>query len=310
MLADSRSRALVENFANQWLKLGRIAGVVPDINEFPDFDENLRQAMQDETRLFIGNQLREDRSVMELVTANYTFVNERLAKHYGIPNVYGNHFRKVTFDDRRRGGLLGQASILTVTSYPNRTSPVLRGQWLLENMLGAPPPPPPPEVPALDEARTAAGRPRTVREQMAAHRKNPACAVCHVRMDPLGFSLENFDALGRWRTTSDGAPIDASAELPDGQRFDGVSGLRELLAGHKDDVVRTLTEKLLAYAIGRSVEYYDLPAVRAIAREASEKDLRWSALVIAIVKSTPFSMGMIRNPQERAADSSNVPNHR
>jgi hypothetical protein len=178
-------------------------------------------------------------------------------------------------------------------------------------MLGAPPPPPPPDVPALEEARTADGKPRTVREQMAAHRKNPACAVCHVRMDPLGFSLENFDALGRWRTTSDGAPIDASAELPDGQRFDGVSGLRELLAGHKDDVVRTLTEKLLAYAIGRSIEYYDLPAVRKIARNSSEKDLRWSALVTAIVKSTPFSMGIVRNPaQERVASSSSAPRQR
>jgi hypothetical protein len=292
MLSDPRSQALVDNFAHQWLKLGKIAGVVPDVNEFPDFDENLRDAIQQETRLFIGSQLREDRSVMDLVAANYTFVNERLARHYQIPNVYGSHFRRVTFEDGRRGGLLGHASILTVTSYPNRTSPVVRGKWLLETMLGSPPPPPPPDVPNLEDSG-ADDRPRSVREQMEAHRRNPGCAVCHVRMDPLGFSLENFDALGKWRTASDGLPIDASASLPDGTEFHGVAGLRELLMSQPEDFVRTLTEKLLAYAIGRGIEYYDLPAVRKITREAAGNDYRWSALIKGVVRSVPFTMSVV-----------------
>ena len=207
--------------------------------------------------------MREDRGVGELLTANYTYVNERLARHYQIPNVYGSHFRRVTFADGRRGGLLGQGSILTVTSYPNRTSPVVRGRWLLENILGAPPPR------AAARRAVASGRrcrwpPRSIREQMEAHRRNPACAVCHVRMDPLGFSLENFDALGKWRTTVDAMPIDASAALPDGTTFDGVAGLRQLLADHQEDFARTFTQKLLAYALGRSVEAADFPAIRRI----------------------------------------------
>jgi cytochrome c5 len=287
MLHDPRSQALVENFANQWLKLGRLAGVVPDVDEFPDFDENLREALQQETKLFVSSQLREDRSVIDLIGSNYTFVNERLARHYQIPNVYGSHFRRVTFDDGIRGGLLGQASILTATSYPNRTSPVLRGRWLLENMLGAPPPAPPPDVPALKEDG-ADGERRSVRERLEAHRKNAACAVCHVRMDPLGFSLENFDALGKWRETSDGTPIDASASLPDGSRFQGVRGLRALLVSHREDFVRTFTDRLLSYAIGRGTEAYDGPAVRKIVRDAAADDHRWSAIVIGIVKSVPF----------------------
>jgi hypothetical protein len=289
MLADPRSEALVDNFATQWLKLGKIVAVKPDEYEYPEFDENLRNAIQEETRRFISSQLREDRSVVDLLSANYTFVNERLARHYGIPNIYGNQFRRVTFADGVRGGLLGQASVLTATSYPNRTSPVVRGRWLLENMLGAPPPPPPPDVPALKESG-AEGQPKSVRERLEMHRQNPTCAACHVRMDPLGFSLENFDALGKWRTVSDGAPIDASGSLPDGTQFEGVVGLRNLLLSHRDDFVRTLTEKMLAYALGRSVEYYDLPVVRQVARGAAPGDYRWSAVILGIVQSAPFTM--------------------
>jgi hypothetical protein len=289
MLRDSRSQALVDNFAYQWLKLGRLAGVVPDVDEFPDFDENLREALQQETRLFVASQLREDLSVVELISANYTFVNERLARHYGIRDVYGSRYRRVTFDDGVRGGLLGQASILTATSYPNRTSPVLRGRWLLESLLGAPPPAPPPDVPALDES-VSKTRPRTLREQMEAHRRSPTCAVCHVRMDPLGFSLENFDALGKWRTASDGVPIDATATLPDGSTFQGVAGLRTLLASHREDFLRTFTEKILSYSIGRGTEAPDWPAVRKIVRDTASEDHRWSAIILGIVRSTPFTM--------------------
>ncbi len=292
MLRDPRSHALVDNFANQWLKLGRLSGVVPDVDEFPDFDENLRDALQQETREFIASQLHEDRSVVDLVAANYTFVNERLARHYQIPQVYGSHFRRVTFDDGIRGGLLGQASILTATSYPNRTSPVLRGRWLLETMLGAPPPAPPPDVPALKE-NGAEGERHSVRERLEVHRKNSGCAVCHVRMDPLGFSLENFDALGKWRTMSDGSPIDASASLPDSSRFDGVIGLRALLISHREDFVRTFTNRLLVYAIGRGTEYYDWPAVRKVVLDAAADDHRWSAIIMGIVKSRPFGWSTV-----------------
>src|SRR6266850_2699781 len=253
MLADSRSKALVGNFVGQWLQMSKLTGLVPDVDAFPDFDENLREAMRQETAEFVASQMREDRSVLELLTANYSYLNERLARHYGIPNVYGNHFRKVTFTDGVRGGLLGQASILTVTSYPNRTSVVLRGKWLLANMLGAPPPPPPADVPSLKEAGQD-GQPRSLRDRMDRHRNSPACAGCHQRMDPLGFSLENFDALGKWRTVADGEKVDVSASLPDGTTFEGVAGLRNLLLNHKNDYVRTLTEKLLAYSIGRVKE--------------------------------------------------------
>ena len=291
MLADPRADALVDNFAAQWLNLGKIAGVKPDEYVHPEFDENLRAAMLEETRRFLSSQIREDRSVVDLLSADYTFVNDRMARHYGIPDVFGNQFRRVTFKDGVRGGLLGQASVLTVTSYPNRTSPVVRGRWLLDNMLGAPPPPPPPDVPTLDEA--ASDQPLSVRERMEAHRKNPTCAACHVRMDPLGFALENFDALGKWRTSSDGLPVDAAASLPDGTEFDGVVGLRKLLVGHRDEFVRTLTEKLLSYALGRGIEHFDLPTVRQIARDAAPTGHRWSALVLGIVKSTPFTMGTI-----------------
>jgi Protein of unknown function (DUF1588)/Protein of unknown function (DUF1592)/Protein of unknown function (DUF1585) len=296
MLVDRRSQALVDNFASQWLNLGKLTGVVPDVDEFPEFDENLRDAFRQETQLFVGSQFREDRSITELLTANYTFVNERLARHYRIPQIYGSHFRPVTLTDGIRGGLLGQGSILTVTSYPNRTSPVLRGKWLLENILGSPPPPPPPDVPALKEGGTE-GEPHSVRERLEAHRKNPACSVCHMRMDPLGFALENFDALGKWRMTSDGAPIDASASLPDGTQFQGAAGLRRLLVSHQDDFVRTFTQKLLAYALGRGIEYYDLPTVRQITRDAAAQGDRWSSVISGIARSTPFTMSTSGPPE-------------
>jgi Protein of unknown function (DUF1592)/Protein of unknown function (DUF1588)/Protein of unknown function (DUF1585)/Protein of unknown function (DUF1587)/Protein of unknown function (DUF1595)/Planctomycete cytochrome C len=298
MLRDPRSDALVNNFANRWLELSKIAGVVPDTDLYREFDENLRDAMEKETRLFVGSQLHEDRSVLELVTANYTFLNQRLATHYKVPDVYGDHFRKVTLSDGVRGGLLGQGSILTVTSYANRTSVVMRGRWVLANLLGAPPAEPPADVPALKEAGMD-GAPRSLRERMEVHRKNPACASCHMRMDPLGFSLENFDATGKWRTEADGAPIDASASLPDGTTFGGVAGLRTMLVSHKEDFVRTVSGKLLAYAIGRGLEYYDQPAVRKIARQAARSDYRWSSIVAGIVTSTPFSMGIARGEETR-----------
>jgi len=291
MLRDPRSNALVDNFASRWLELNKIPGVVPDTELYPEFDENLRDAMEQETRLFVGSQVRDNRSVVELLTADYSFLNERLATHYGIRNIYGSHFRRVTFTDGRRGGLLGQSSVLTVTSYPNRTSVTMRGRWLLANMLGAPPPPPPADIPALKDAGVE-GQPRSLRERMEVHRKNPACASCHQRMDPLGFALENFDALGKWRTSSDGAPIDASASFPDGTRFEGVAGLRTLLVSHEEDFVRTVSGKLLAYAIGRGLDYRDMPAVRGIARDAVSAGSSWSSIITAIVKSTPFSMAV------------------
>jgi hypothetical protein len=287
MLRDPRANALVEGFATRWLELGKITGFVPDTHLYPEFDENLREAMATETKLFVADQLRQDRSVADLLLADYTFANDRLAQHYGIPNVYGSHYRPVKFTDRRRGGLLGQASVLAVTSYPNRTSVVIRGRWLLANMLGAPPPPPPLDVPALREAGQE-GQPKSLRDRMEVHRKNPACASCHQRMDPLGFSLENFDAVGKWRVEADGVPVDATAAMPDGTQFAGVEGLRSYLAGNKEDFVRTLSGKLLTYAIGRGIEYYDQPAVRKIAREAAAQDYRWSSVILGVVNSTPF----------------------
>jgi mono/diheme cytochrome c family protein len=298
MLRDDRSDALVNNFASRWLELSKIAGVVPDTDLYREFDENLRDAMDKETRLFVGDQLRNDRGAMELLTANYSFLNQRLANHYGIPNVYGDHFRKVTFADGKRGGLVGQGSILTVTSYGNRTSVVMRGRWVLANLLGAPPAEPPADVPALKEAGMD-GAPRSLRERMEVHRKNPVCASCHMRMDPIGFSLENFDATGKWRVESDGAPIDPAAFLPDGTKFEGVAGLRAMLVSHKEDFVRTVSGKLLSYAIGRGLESYDLPAVRKIARDAAKNDYRWSSIIAGIVTSTPFSMGIARGEESQ-----------
>ncbi len=288
MLRDPRSEALVEGFATRWLELSKLAGFVPDTQLYPEFDENLREAFATETRMFVADQLKQDRNVTDLLLADYTFANDRLAKHYGIPNVYGSHYRPVKLTDRNRGGLLGQGSVLAVTSYANRTSVVMRGRWLLANMLGAPPPPPPLDVPALKEAG-AEGQPKSLRERMELHRKNPACASCHQRMDPLGFSLENFDAVGKWRVEADAVPVDASAAMPDGKKFTGVDGLRSYLTDNKEEFVRTLSGKLLAYAIGRGIEYYDQPAIRKIAREAAAGNYRWSSVILGVVTSTPFS---------------------
>jgi cytochrome c551/c552 len=287
MLADPRSKALVENFAGQWLVLKNIRDVSPDADLFPDFDENLREAFLQETALFFESQLKADRPVAELLSADYTFVNERLARHYGIPNVYGDRFRRVALTDGRRGGLLGQGSLLTVTSYPNRTSPVLRGKWLLETILGTPPPPPPPDVPALQE-RGEGGKIASVRERLEQHRNNPACSGCHSVMDPLGFALDNFDPIGRWRTEDAGTPVDASGALPSGATFQGMPGLRTLLLQQRDQFAANVTERLLAYALGRGIEYYDLPSVRRIARNAAPQDYRWSSIILGIVKSGPF----------------------
>ena len=290
MLADARSRALVENFAGQWLVLRNIRDVEPDSDLLPEFDENLREAFQRETELFVESQLRDDRSVVDLLNADYTFLNERLARHYGIPNVYGSHLRRVRVDEAQRGGLLGHGSLLTVTSYPNRTSPVLRGKWLLENILGSPPPEPPPDVPALEE-RGSDGQPQSVRARLEAHRENPVCAACHAPMDPLGFALENFDAVGMWRSTDAGAPIDASGTLPGGREFQGFAGLRELLVTeYRDQFVSTVIERLLTYALGRGLQYYDAPAVRQIRQAAASSDHRWSSIILGIVESTPFQM--------------------
>ena len=287
MLADSRARALVDGFAMQWLGLRRLQSVVPAPDLFPDFDDNLREAFEQETRLFVGSQLQEDRSVLDLLRADYTFANERLARHYGIPNVYGSRFRKVTFDDGIRGGLLGQGSILTATSYPTRTSPVLRGNWVLEHILGAPPPP---DVPALPD-RGEGGRLASVRERLEQHRENPVCASCHARMDPLGFALEHFDAIGKWRAAGEaGTAIDARGVFPDGTEFDGLAGLKTVLLSEHEQFVQTVAEKLTTYALGRGVQYYDMPAVRRIIGQAAADDYTWSSLVLGIVRSTPFQM--------------------
>ena len=290
MLADPRSQAMVDNFAGQWLYLRNMRGVYPDPDIFPHFDENLREAFTRETELFIGNQLRADRSLLELLAADYTYVNQRLAEHYGIPGIYGSRFRRVTLDDARRGGLLGHGSVMTVTSYPNRTSPVLRGKWVLENLLGAPPPEPPPDIPALAEENED-GEPVSMREAMVEHRENPSCSVCHAPMDPIGFALQNYDAIGSWRDVNEGGtPVDASGVLPDGAAFEGRAGLRDMLLARPDDFVGTVTEKLLMYALGRGVEYYDAPTVRRIVREAAGEDYRWSSIILGIVKSTPFQL--------------------
>jgi hypothetical protein len=291
MLSDARAESLVTNFADQWLYLRNLAAASPDPRLFPDFDDNLRQAMRRETELLFESVMKEDRSVLELLSADYTFLNERLAKHYGIPNVYGSNFRRVVLSkDSIRGGLLGQGSILTVTSYGNRTSPVLRGKWILENILGTPPPPPPPNVPPLKDNNTTGPVP-TMRERMAQHRNNPACSGCHQLMDPIGLSMEHFDAVGRWRNRSEGdVTIDASGALPSGAAFEGVDGLKAAVLAHPDAFINTLTGKLLTYALGRGLDYYDAPAVRAITREAQANDLRFSSLVSGIVKSIPFQM--------------------
>ena len=289
MLADPRSRALVTNFASQWLHLRNLDSMTPDMRLFPDFDDNLRQAFRRETELFVESILREDRSVLDLLRADYTFVNERLAKHYGIPNVYGSRFRRVAFnEDGWRGGLLRHGSILTVTSYATRTSPVLRGKWILDNILGVPPPPPLPDVPALKD-NTVDGS-LSGRARLAEHRSHAICASCHNLIDPVGLSLEKFDAVGRRRTIEDGAPIDASGGLPDGSEFADVGGLEAALLRRPELFVGTVAEKLLTYALGRGVEYYDAPAVRTIVRDARAQEFRLSSVILGVVNSKPFQM--------------------
>ena len=296
MLADPRSRALVENFAGQWLQLRKLRNVVPDTATYTAFDENLREAMRRETELFLEHQLRADRPLLDMLRADHTFVNARLARHYGIPDVYGVHFRRVDYPDDTRGGLLGHASILTITSYANRTSPVVRGVWLLENFLGTPPAPPPPDVPSLPGAGED-GAPRSVRERLERHRANAVCASCHDAIDPLGFALESFDAIGRWRTTSQGGtpfdtgvPIDASGTLVDGTEVHGLAGLRAVILDREDQFVETVTEKMLTYALGRTLEHHDMPVVRRISRQAPAGAVTWSSLVSGIVESAPFLM--------------------
>jgi mono/diheme cytochrome c family protein len=291
MLGDSRAEALVTNFVGQWLFLRNLSTILPDPKRESDFDEDLRQGLRRETELFAGSILREDRSVLDLLTANHTFVNERVAKHYGIPHIRGPHFRRIERNDDRRRGLLGQGSVLAVTSFPHRTSPVVRGKWILENILGTPLPPPPPDVPALEEKPNPGDEEKSMRARIAQHRANPMCASCHAAMDPLGLSLENFDMVGRWREVDEAlVPIDASGTLPDGTRFDGPAGLRAMLMSDPDRFVRTVTEKLLTYALGRGLEHYDMPAVRKIVRDAAKTNYRASSLIVGVVNSRPFLM--------------------
>jgi cytochrome c5 len=290
MLADPKSESLVKNFAGQWLFLRNIERIAPDVTSFPNFDENLRYALQRETELLIESQVKEDKGVGDLLTTDYTFLNQRLAEHYGVKGIYGNEFRRVKLEDPNRHGLLGQASILTVTSYPNRTAPTIRGKWVLEQLLGTPPPPPPPNVPSLKNDATT--QKLTMRQRMEAHRANPACAACHRQMDPLGFALENFDGLGGWRseTAPGSGPMDTSGELPDGTKFNGPAGLRDVLMKKKDAFVETFTERLLTYALGRGVEEYDFAALRKITRDAAKDNQKWSSIILGIVNSTPFQM--------------------
>jgi hypothetical protein len=304
MLADPRATALTSNFAEQWLGLRRLSVAAPNESDFPNFEESLRHAFQQETALFIDSIIRENRSAIELLTADYTFVNERLATHYGIANVQGDQFRRVTLPpDSPHRGLLGQASILTVTSHPTRTSPVKRGKWILENILGSPPPPPPPNVPELKE-KQALGAALTMRERMAEHRKNTYCAGCHAMLDPVGFALENFDAVGGYHRLSEtNAPVDASGTLPDGTAFQDLAGFRDALSAQPERFVTTLTEKLLTFALGRGLEPYDMPAVRKIVHDAAMTDYRFSSLVVGMVQSVPFTMRISAGPAERLAAS-------
>jgi cytochrome c551/c552 len=292
MLLDPRSDALTANFAGQWLQLRNLAVVTPSEVLFPDFDATLRQSFRRETELFFDSIVREDRSTIELLTADYTFLNDRLARHYGLPGVAGSHFRRVTIADSPRRGLLGHGSILTITSQPVRTSPVFRGKWILENILGTPPPPPPPNVPPLpDKGGAYAGRNPSMRERMAAHRSNPVCASCHAMIDPLGFGLERFDPVGRWREVDElYGPIDTSGVMPDGVAFGGVEDLRAALVRRPDRFVGTLTEKLMTYALGRGVEHYDMPAVRKIVRDSADSHYKMMSLILGIVRSVPFQM--------------------
>jgi hypothetical protein len=298
MLADPKAESLATNFAAQWLYLRNLKNMQPNSEEFPDFDDNLRLAFEREALLFFQSIVEEDRNVVDLMTADYTFLNERLARHYRVPNIYGSRFRRVTLSDEARTGLLGKGAVLMVTSHTDRTSPVVRGKWILENLLGAPPPAPPAMVPPLNETAQREGKILTMRERMEEHRSNPACSGCHKLMDPIGLSLENFDAIGAWRTrdgnnvTNLGTPIDASGELLDGTRVDGVVALRKALVRQPDTFVGTLTEKLLIYALGRGLGHYDMPTVRSIVRESAKENYRFSSLILGIVKSTPFQKRM------------------
>ena len=291
MIADPKSKALVENFAGQWLQLRNVASVAPNSDEFPDFDDNLRQAFRRETELLFDSLIRDDRNVLDLLRADYTFLNERLARHYGVAGVYGSRFRRVAVTDEARRGLLGHGSVLALTSHAERTSPVLRGKWVLENILGTPPPPPPPDVPTL-AGNSQGATARTLRERLTAHRASPTCAGCHKVMDPIGFALENFDAVGSWRTREEGGDIDASGELADGTAVDGVVALRTALLRRPEVFVTTMAEKMLTYAIGRGLDARDMPAVRGIVRHAAAADYRFSSIVLGVVASTPFQWRM------------------
>jgi mono/diheme cytochrome c family protein len=289
MLADGRAQSLVDNFAGQWLHLRNLESFTPDLRLFPDFDDNLRTAFRKETEMLFAEILRNDRSVLDLLKSDHTFLNERLARHYGVPHVIGSRFRKVAVDEEsHRGGILRQGSVLAVTSYATRTSPVIRGNWILTNIIGTPPPPPLPNVPALKD-NTVSGM-LSVRERLAEHRANATCATCHNLMDPIGFALENFDAVGRWRNLEEGKPVEAGGGLPDGSEFSGVAGLEEALLAHPEVFVGTLAEKLLTFALGRGVEHYDGPAIRKVVREARENDYRFSSVIAGLVRSTPFTM--------------------
>ena len=293
MLADPRATdALVDDFAAQWLNLRRVEEVVVDPEKYPNYDLSLLQAFQRETELFVGSTIREDRSVADLLNADYTFVNERLARHYGIPGIYGSRFRRVTLPNHdQRGGLLAEGALLATTSYPDRTSPVLRGKWLLNNIFGMPVPPPPPGVDTNLTENKPGAAPKSIRERLAQHRQNPSCNSCHSVIDPLGFALENFDVIGGWRTIDEaGKPVDASGATVSGAKIEGLSGLRALLLDDPEQFPRTVTEKLLAYALGRRVEYYDRPAVSKIVRDAAAKDYRWSSIILGIVESPTFLM--------------------
>ena len=291
MLADPRSRSLVTNFAAQWLFLRDVESKEPDVYLFRDFDEGVRAAFVRETELFLDSVLRENRSVLELLTADYTFLNEPLAKHYGIPQITGSHFRRVTLPaGSPRRGLLGQGSILSITSYSTRTSAVLRGKYVLDNLLASPPPPPPPNVPSLNTEQS--GKPLSMKEAMQAHRANPACAGCHAKMDPIGFAMENFDALGRWRAEENGRPLEVTSALPDGTIVDGVEGVRQLVLRDPALFVEAMTSKLLMYALSRNIQHYDQPTIRVIARESARENYTFASLVLGVVNSVPFQSRM------------------
>jgi hypothetical protein len=303
MLRDPKAVALVDNFAAQWLFLRNLKSINPDTRTFPNFDDKLRQAFRTETSLFIQSIMQNDSSILDMINADYTYVNDRLAQHYGIPNIYGSHFRRVQQTDPNRRGLLGQGSVLTVTSYPNRTSPVLRGKWVLENLVGAPPPSPPPNVPALNE-NTPGLAALSVRDRLVQHRADPACSGCHAVMDPLGFALENFDGIGRYRARDASGVIDSSGELADGTPVKDAIDLEQILMEHPEYFVDTFTEKLLTYALGRGLEYYDMPVVRAITKQAEDDNYRFSAIIKGIVSGVPFRMKQADAESNRVATAS------